>query len=86
MCIRVRFAPRHEIHDPWDADANTIVLPDDLGRTALYTLRALRAVLRKLGVDQDHFGALCWCGEEIELLPVIPSQQRKSEEVIHLGV
>lgn len=84
MCIRVRFAPRHEIHDPWDADANVIILSDELSRTALYTLRAIRAVLHQLGVEQDGFGARCWCGDEISLLPAIPTQ-RRSDEVIHLG-
>lgn len=84
MCIRVRFTPRNQLDDPWDADANVITIPDELSHTALYTLRAVRAVLRQLGVQQPAFGARCWCGEEINLLPVIP-QQRRSNEVIHSG-
>lgn len=84
MCIRVRFTPRNRLNDPWDADANVITLPDELSHTALYTLRAVRAVLLQLGVAQPAFGARCWCGEDINLLPAIP-QQRRSEKVIHLG-
>ncbi|MFJ1869915.1 hypothetical protein [Streptomyces chartreusis] len=84
MCIRVRYAPRHEITDPWDADRQIITIPDELSITVLYTLRAVRAVLRQLSVPQDHFGARCWCGEEIDILPAIP-QQRRSEQVIHSG-
>jgi hypothetical protein len=82
MCIRVQFAPRHEITDPWDRARNVIVLNDELAQTSLFTMRALRAILVKLGVPQPSFGALCWCGEPISLLPAIP-QQRRSNEVIH---
>ncbi|RMB85585.1 hypothetical protein [Streptomyces shenzhenensis] len=83
MCIRVRFAPRDQL-EPWDAEQQIIAIPDELSATTLYTLRAVRAVLRQLGIDQEPFGARCWCGDEIELFPAIP-QQRRSDEVIHLG-
>jgi hypothetical protein len=84
MCIRVRYAPRAEIDDPWDADRQVITIPDELTVTTLFTIRAVRAVLQQLGIRQDHFGARCWCGDTIGLLPHIP-QQRRSDEVIHLG-
>lgn len=84
MCIRVQFAPRDQITDPWDRARNVIILPDELALTVLFTTRAVHAVLRKLGVEQDSFGARCWCGEQINMLPHIP-QQRRSDEVIHLG-
>lgn len=85
MCIRVRFAPRAEIDDPWDQPRQVITVPAELTTTTLFTLRAIRTVLCELGIEQDHFGARCWCGEQINLLlPCIP-QQRRSEEVIHLG-
>lgn len=82
MCIRVQYAPRHEIVDPWDRDRNLITLPVDLAATALFTLRGLRTVLLSMGVEQDHFGARCWCGEEIAL--AVQVNQRENE-VIHLG-
>jgi hypothetical protein len=85
MCIRVQFAPRDEITDPWDRARNIIILPDELALTALFTTRAVRAVLRKLGVEQDPFGARCWCGEVVSLLPHIPEQRRSDDEVINLG-
>lgn len=84
MCIRVRFTPRNQLQEPWDAEHNVITIPDELSRTALYTLRAVRAVLHQLGVTQPDFGARCWCGDEINLLPAIPTQ-RRSNEVTHLG-
>lgn len=84
MCIRVRFTPRNQLDEPWDAARQIITIPDELSHTALYTLRAVRAVLHQLGIPQPAFGARCWCGEEISLLPAIP-QQRRSEQVIHLG-
>ncbi len=84
MCIRVQYAPRHEINDPWDASRHLITIPEDLRTTVLFTLRAVRAVLRELDIPQDHFGALCWCGDEIDLTAAHTSQQRQNE-VIHSG-
>ncbi len=82
MCIRVQYAPRDKITDPLNRAENLIVLPEELGTVTLYALRALRAVLRRLDIPQDHFGALCWCGEEIALVAHTSQQQN---EVIHLG-
>jgi hypothetical protein len=79
MCICVQYAPRHEISDPWDATQQVITIPEDLGVTVLFTLRAVRAVLQHLGIPQDHFGALCWCGDEIDLAAAHPSQHRQNE-------
>ena len=84
MCLCVRFAPRDEIADLWDRDRNLITIPDELSATTLYTLRAVRVVLVKLGIPQAPLGATCWCGEPIELLPAIPTQ-RTSNEVSSLG-
>lgn len=84
MCIRVRFAPRDQLGDIYDATRQTITLPEDLSLSALFTLRAAQTVLRELGIEQRHFGATCWCGDEIDLLPAIPTQ-RRTNEVIHLG-
>lgn len=83
MCIRVQYAPRHEITDPWDATRQVITIPAELS-AASYAIRALRAVLRQLDVEQGPVGARCWCGEQISLLPRVP-QQRRSDEVINLG-
>lgn len=78
MCIRVRYAPRCQISDPWDASRLVITIPDHLQEP--FAMEALRAVLIQMDVEQDEFGARCWCGEQIELLPIIP-QQRRSDEV-----
>lgn len=82
MCIRVQYTPRDQLEEPWDADRRLITLPNELREE--YAVRALRVVLRQLGVPQAESGARCWCGEPIGLLPAIP-QQRRSEQVIHLG-
>lgn len=74
MCIRVRFAPRRTLTDPWDADALIITLPRELHRP-VYAMEALRVLLTKLGVEQPAGGAVCWCGEPITL-PLIPMQRR----------
>ncbi|GGV69064.1 hypothetical protein GCM10010294_25470 [Streptomyces griseoloalbus] len=82
MCIRVQYAPRCEINDPWDAARNLILIPANLGATVLFTLHAIRAVLHAMDVQQPDFGARCWCGESIAL--PAPSQQRQNE-VMDLG-
>lgn len=82
MCIRVQYAPRQDLDEPWDADRLVITLPSELNAT--FALRALRAVLDELQVKQPEFGARCWCGDSIGLLPAIP-QQRRSEQVIKHG-
>ncbi|WP_052479821.1 hypothetical protein [Streptomyces sp. NBRC 110035] len=85
MCIRVQYAPRHQIVDPWDAVRQVITIPEDLGATVLFTLRAVRAVLRQLGVPQDNFGALCWCGEDIDLTAAHATQHRQTEVIqVHI--
>jgi len=84
MCIRVQTAPLHEIVAPWDADRRVIAIPAELS-TSLFILRAVRAVLHELGVPQDHFGARCWCGDEIDLTPRTTTHQRHTDEVIGLG-
>lgn len=82
MCIRVQYVPRHLLEDPYDASHQVVTLPDTLREQ--YALRALRTVLGELGIPQARFGARCWCGEQIGLLPLIP-QQRRSNEVSNLG-
>ncbi|MGW8703342.1 hypothetical protein ACWGOK_41645 [Streptomyces eurythermus] len=84
MCIRVEYAPRHAISDPYDADRQVITLPANLGETRVYAASALQAVLLRLDVDQPEFGAVCWCGDPITLAPAIPTQRRR-DEVINLG-
>lgn len=85
MCLRVRFTPRDQLDELYDAERQVIYLPAELSTSTLFTLRAVQALLQELGIRQDHFGARCWCGEEVELLPAIPTQPRRTSEVIHLG-
>jgi hypothetical protein len=78
MCIRVQYAPRSEIDDPWNRARNLITIPDALGATSLFALRAIRAVLHAIDVEQPEHGARCWCGEAITL-PPLTSRQRLNE-------
>jgi hypothetical protein len=82
MCIRVQYAPRCEITDPWDATRNLILIPATLAATVVFTLQAIRAVLDAMDVVQPEFGARCWCGESIGLPAPVNQQQN---EVIDLG-
>lgn len=81
MCVRIRFsscaAPRI-----YDADTGTITLPATAPATRIVT--AVRAVLSELHVVQPEFGALCWCGETVDLTPRVP-EQRRSEQVVKHG-
>lgn len=82
MCIRVQCVPRHLLDEPWDASRQLITIPGELKGN--FALRAVRAVLTELDIEQEEDGARCWCGESIQLLAYIP-QQRKNDEVINLG-
>ncbi|WP_405554255.1 hypothetical protein [Streptomyces sp. NBC_01171] len=83
MCIRVEYAPRQAISDPYDADRQVITLPAHFREWRVYAMSALQAVLLRLDVEQPSFSAVCWCGDPITLGPRIPIQRR--HEVINLG-
>lgn len=81
MCVRIRFAARSgsRIYDP---ASRLITLPDSIAQP--HRVTAVRAVLSELHVIQPELGAVCWCGEAINLLPRVP-QQRRSEQVVKHG-
>lgn len=81
MCIRVQFAPRRLLQDPWDRSQNLVTLPETLHGD--FALRALRFLLDELGTPQPESGALCWCGEPIRLLPRVPQQRRSGQVMTH---
>ncbi|MBP5931866.1 hypothetical protein F3K39_28445 [Streptomyces sp. LBUM 1479] len=75
MCIRVAAVPRAQLEEPWDRDQRLISIPSELRDD--FALRAVRAVLTELDIPQPESGALCWCGEQIQLLAHIPQQRSK---------
>lgn len=81
MCVSVRFTtcPGMRI---FDADAGRITLPSTIPPARRVIV--VRAVLSELRVPQPASGAVCWCGEPVELAPLIP-QQKESEQVIKRG-
>lgn len=81
MCVRIHFSS-HPALRMYDADTGTITLPH--GLDLLLRVTAVRAVLSELRVIQPELGAVCWCGEPIDLLPRVP-EQRRSEQVINHG-
>jgi hypothetical protein len=81
MCVRIRFSSSHTARI-YDADSGTITLPSSA--TTAHRVTALRAVLSKLHVVQPEFGAICWCGETVDLTPRVP-KQRRSEQVVDHG-
>ncbi|WP_143675092.1 hypothetical protein [Streptomyces sp. ScaeMP-e48] len=80
MCIRVHYAPIGTA-PPFDATTQTITLPPGLDRE--HTVTAARAVLVELAVPQAKFGALCFCGEPLDLAPLIPQQRTGEQAVTH---
>jgi hypothetical protein len=81
MCVHVRFTARPEF-SVFDSDARTITLPRILNHEHCVTV--VRAIMAELAVPQPELGAVCWCGEPINLLPRVP-EQRRSEQVINHG-
>jgi hypothetical protein len=81
MCVRIRFTAHIEPR-VFDGHARVITLPRSLSHAHRVTV--VRAVLGELAVQQPELGAVCWCGEAIDLLPRVP-QQRRSEQVIKHG-
>ncbi len=81
MCVRIRF---NSCATPqiYDADTGTITLPDSVSPAHIVT--AVRAVLSELCVVQPQLGAVCWCGEPVDLTPRI-SEQRRSEQAVNHG-
>ena len=81
MCVRIRFSlcntPRI-----YDADSGTITLPASVSST--HTVTAIRAALSELQVIQPELGAVCWCGEPVDLTPRVP-EQRRNEQVANHG-
>ncbi|WP_146228983.1 hypothetical protein [Streptomyces sp. NWU339] len=66
----------------FDADARTIQLPTGLPLAHAVTL--VRAILTELVVPQPEAGAVCWCGDPVDVIPLIP-QQKVGEQVVKHG-
>lgn len=81
MCVRIRFSSCITTRI-YDADSGTIIVPGS--RVTARTVTAVRAVLSELHVAQPEFGAICWCGETVNLTPRVP-EQRRSEQVVDHG-
>jgi len=80
MCVRVRFVPT-DAGPAFDADERVIVIPLNLSPPHRVTL--VRAILRELVVPQPELGAVCWCGEPVDMTPRIPHQRRSEQVVTH---
>ena len=81
MCVRVALVPADAL-PAYDADERVITIPKHLSPARRVTL--VRAILRELAAPQPQLGALCWCGESVDMTPRIP-HQRASEQVVTHG-
>jgi hypothetical protein len=50
-----------------------------------YTARALRFILADLGTPQTQTGAVCWCGEPIDIDAVMQQAPALTSEVSNSG-
>lgn len=81
MCVRIRFSPC-AAPQIYDAASGIITLPDSV--SPAHAVTAVRAALSELQVIQPELGAVCWCGEPVDLTPRVP-EQRGSEQVVNHG-
>lgn len=81
MCVRISFAPPDAL-PAFDAEERVIRIPGQL--QPAHTVTLVRAILTELVVEQPELGAICWCGDQVDLTPRIP-QQRRSEQVVKHG-
>lgn len=79
MCVQIHFNT-FSAREPFDSENRTITLPAALGPAD--TLYVVRAILHELAVPQPPAGAVCWCGEDVDLLRV-PRQRRSNQVVSH---
>jgi hypothetical protein len=61
--------------------AGLITIPASVAASRRVT--AVRAVLSELHVIQPQLGAVCWCGEPIDVLPRVPEQRRSGQVIKH---
>lgn len=63
MCVKVDRSTR--VTAPWDHEREIITIP--AGLDTEHTVLAVRAVLLELVVQQPAAGAVCWCGEPVDI-------------------
>ena len=64
VCVKVDLSSIR-VTVPWDADGGLITVPAGLG--VARTERIVRAVLLELAVQQPPSGAVCWCGQAVDI-------------------
>lgn len=79
MCVQICFATRVALS--WNPARGTITVPR--GLSTVRTMVAVRTVLTELGAEQPAVGALCWCGEPVEVWRGRHSNRR--DEVRDIG-
>ena len=80
MCVRVHFVSLDAL-PAFDADERVITIPRHLSPTHKVTL--VRAILTELATPQPELGAVCWCGDPVDMTPRIPHQRRSEQVVTH---
>lgn len=75
MCVRVERVPSPAL--PYDPERRVISVPECLPLS--HTVIAVRAVLDELVIEQPEFGAVCFCGAQVDVTAGLIPQQRTSE-------
>ncbi len=82
VCVNIQLSTS-AIAQPWNADTRTITLP--AGQDTRKTTLLVRAVLIELDVVQPHYGALCYCGELLDIAAVVRRGPARIGEVVFRG-
>jgi hypothetical protein len=82
VCVKiVRSSTR--VTEPWDHERETVTIPASLDTE--HTALALRFILTELGTSQTQTGAVCWCGEPIDINAVMQQAPAEMSEVSNSG-
>lgn len=82
MCVEVELCPTR-VTLPWDAERLTITVL--AGRGVERTTRAVRAVLIELDALQPPLGAVCWCGDVVDIPAIVRRGVVQMSEVVARG-
>lgn len=81
MCVQVELSSH--VTCPWDAERLTIIVL--AGRGIEHTIRDVRAVLIELNTPQPQHGAVCYCGEPIDIPAVVRRGPARTNEAVAHG-
>lgn len=84
MCVKIVRSPVR-VTEPLDCEPEPEVITIPAILDAEHTARALRFILADLGTPQTQTGAVCWCGDRIDIDAVMRQAPALTSEVSNVG-